>query len=147
MLQKFAEMSVGELVGSISAIVVAASVVIQISPIKFSPWTWLARKFGKAINGEVIEKVDRLKQDMDNMKAQEDERNAKTARSRILRFGDELLHDQMHSKDHFDDIMMCITEYTQYCNEHPEFKNHITETTTRHILHTYEKCLEEHSFL
>ena len=33
---------------------------VQVSPIKVNPWSWLARKIGRAINGEVIDRVDRL---------------------------------------------------------------------------------------
>ena len=42
------------------AALVAVPTLIQISPIKVDPWTWLARKVGRAINGELMEKFDRL---------------------------------------------------------------------------------------
>lgn len=103
----------------------------------------------RAINGEVLEKVNQLEADVLKLRDEEDERNAKAARIRILHFGDELLHspDQRHSKEHFDEILQSITEYNQYCKDHPNFKNHMTEATTKHILKTYDKCLEENAFL
>lgn len=98
------------------------------------------RNIAKAINGEVIAKVDSLqeeisdvKRDVSKMQEINDERNAKSARTRILRFGDE--------------ILLCGTEYDQFCREHPDFKNHMTERTMKLITKTYDKCLEENSFL
>ena len=33
---------------------------IQLTPIKINPWTWLGKAIGRAINGEVLSKVDEL---------------------------------------------------------------------------------------
>ena len=68
MLETIANMSVMELVGSISTILIALSVVIQITPIKFNPWSWVASKIGKAINKDVIEKVGNLEKEISEMK-------------------------------------------------------------------------------
>ena len=143
----FAEMTISELCGWIVGGIIAASAIIQIAPIKLNPWTWIAKHVGRAVNQEVIEKVDRLESDLRSMKDLQDERNAKNARTKILRFGDELLHDVKHSKDSFDDILAIITEYEQYCEAHPKFKNRMTERTVQHIVSTYDKCIEEHTFL
>lgn len=140
-------MKVGELIGYVAAALVALSTIIQISPIKINPWSWIAKKIGRAINGEVIEKVNKIETEFTVMRESFDEREARDARTKILRFGDEILHDVKHSKDHFDEILLCITDYAQYCDAHPSFKNHMTESTTKHILNTYEKCMQEHSFL
>lgn len=143
----FSELSVADLVGWIAAGIAALSIFIEISPIKINPWSWIAKKIGRAINAEVIEEVNDLKTGMENMKSTFDEYAAKDARSKILRFGDELLHEIRHSKDAFDDILIVITEYEAYCDAHPEFKNRITERTTKDIIETYDKCRTEHTFL
>ena len=31
---------------------------VQIAPVKLNPWTWLARAIGRAINGDVLRKLD-----------------------------------------------------------------------------------------
>lgn len=143
----FAEMTLSELCGWIFGGIVAISAIIQIAPIKLNPWSWIANKVGRAINKEVIDKVDRLERDLKEIKDSQDERNAMNARTKILRFGDELLHDVKHSKDSFDDILAIITEYEQYCEAHPKFKNRMTERTVQHIVAIYDKCREEHAFL
>lgn len=112
---------------------------VQLAPVKIDPWTWLARKIGHAINGDVISRLDKLEKSFE-------ERAAKDARIRILRFGDEILHGVHHSKEHFDQILQDITEYEQYCDAHKDFKNNMTVLTTRHIMETYSECLEERKF-
>lgn len=126
---------------------IAGTTLIQIAPIKINPWTWVARAIGRAINAEVIQKVDKLEEDLQSLKNDTAQQTAKGCRVRILRFGDEILHDVRHSKEHFDQILLDITEYEKYCGEHPEFKNNMTALTTSRIKTTYEQCLEEHSFL
>lgn len=143
----FAEMTVSELCGWIFGGIIAISAIIQITPIKLNPWSWVAKKVGHAVNKEVIDKVDGLELDLKNMKDAQEERNAKSARTKILEFGDELYHDIKHSKESFDDILDIITEYEQYCKDHPEFKNKRTERTVKHIEKIYDQCREEHTFL
>ena len=127
--------------------ILAGTTLIQISPIKVNPWSWIARAIGRAINAEVIQKVDNLEKDLQTLKKHTEEQTVKECRVRILRFGDEILHDVHHSKEHFDQILLDVTDYENYCKEHPEFRNNMTVLTTRRIMSTYERCLEEHSFL
>jgi len=120
---------------------------VQIAPIKLNPWSWIARAIGRAINAEVIDKVDKLETKVENIKKNTEEHEAKSARVRILRFGDEILHDVKHSQEHFNQVLLDITEYEEYCRQHPEFRNNVTGITTKRIMATYEKCLKDNSFL
>ena len=140
-------METQEIVKWATAGIVALMSIIQISPIKINPWTAIGRWIGRAINGEVIEKVNRLETQLQEVKKCQDESEAKSARVRILRFGDELYQGKMHSKEHFDNILDDITEYDTYCREHPDFKNERTKMTETIILEQYQKCTREHSFL
>lgn len=141
------DMSLFEIAGRITIALAGLSVIIQITPIKISPWTWIAKKIGRAVNSEVIAEVDGLKRDVFNMKNEMEEQFAKGTRVKILRFGDEILHGQKHSREHFDEVLQSITDYRNYCNEHPEFLNQMTEATTKIILETYETCARDHTFL
>ena len=120
---------------------------IQVAPIKVNPWSYIAKKLGKAMNGEVITKVDRLGNDLKDLKDACDEREADSCRYRILRFNDELLHDVNHSKEHFDQILVDISKYENYCNSHPNYKNNIANLALDRIETTYRKCCDEGSFL
>lgn len=120
---------------------------VQISPIKLNPWSWIGRCIGRAINGEVLEKVEALSADVKNNKADDDEQWASLSRTHILRFGDEILHGVAHSKEHFDQVMRDISKYEKYCDTHPNYLNGVAHATIQQIKKTYQKCLEENSFL
>ena len=112
---------------------------VQIAPIKISPWSWIGAWFGKIIGvKELSEKVDKLE-----YKVEQNE--AITSRVRILRFGDEIRDGEiLHSKESFDQVLNDITRYDAYCKEHPEFENAKTVLTTKVIKDTYTKLYEEH---
>ena len=141
------EFALQVLTGKSALILVIVFSDVQVSPIKIHPWSWLARKIGRAINGEVLDKVDQLEKRVDKLKGAMDERAAKDARTRILRFGDECLHGDRHSKEHFDQILRDITEYETYCDEHPLFKNNMAVLTIDSIKSNYQGRLRDHDFL
>lgn len=148
---------------------------IQVSPIKVNPWTWIAKMmklgltyFGRVTNSELMVEVSSIKEEMADLKSdvaavKEDvsgvqkqveqmssttsEQAAISARARILRFGDEVLHGQRHSKDHFDSVLRDAKMYTRYCASHPEFENGVTEPTIERIKDVYAERLEKNDFL
>lgn len=121
--------------------------IIQITPIKLNPWSWIGRAIGRSINGEVLEKVEALADDVKQNKADDDEQWASLSRTHILRFGDEILHGVSHSKEHFNQILLDISKYEQYCDSHPEYRNNVAGATIKQIKKTYQKCLDENNFL
>ena len=121
--------------------------IIQIAPIKVNPWSFIAKKIGKAMNGEVITKVDKINSDLKELKNVCDEREANACRVRILRFNDEILHDIHHTKEHFDQILIDITAYEDYCRDHPKYKNHVTLLAIDNIRKIYKECEDKHDFL
>ena len=120
---------------------------VEVTPIKINPWSWLGKKIGRAINGEVIDKVDNLSQELADHKAKSEERHATLCRAHILRFGDEVLHGIPHSKEAYDNILLDIDSYEEYCEKHPGYKNNVALATIKHIKKMYQKHLEEDSFL
>lgn len=137
-----------------SGIVVILMTLIQFSPIKINPWSVIVRAIGKAFNGAVIDTINQLGERMDkfdvelkNLKSFADEREAVACRTRILRFGDECLHDPKHSKEHFDQILRDIDAYEIYCKAHEEFENNQAVMTIELIKRTYQERLIRHDFL
>ena len=121
--------------------------VVQITPIKINPWSWVGKCIGRAINGEVLDKVDDLSCELADHKAKSEERHATLCRAHILRFGDEVLHGIPHSKEGYDNILLDIDAYEEYCDSHPGYKNNVALATIQHIKKMYHKHLEEDSFL
>lgn len=140
-------MSVAEVCASSGGVLLIIMTIVQVSPIKINPWSWLARKIGKAINGEIIDRVDKLDRDLSALRAESKEREATTCRSRILLFGDEILHGVYHSKEHFDQTLLDIKFYEDYCDTHKEFRNNIAVATIERIKQVYTECMRENSFL
>ena len=120
---------------------------VQVSPIKFNPWSWLARCIGRAINKEVLEKVESLSQDVIRNKQDDDEQWVSLSRSHILRFGDELRCGVNHSQEHFDQILLDISTYEHYCEAHPDYPNGKAIATIKLIKKTYQECLLKDNFL
>lgn len=151
MLEYLSDISITEAAGRAALILAAIGVFVQIAPIKWNPLSWIAKKLGKAMNGEwqrqMDERMDKFESKIDKLEANMEESDAKMNRTKILRFGDEILRGQKHSKDHFDEILQSITEYDIYCENNPNFKNHMTDIVSKQIMATYEKCREENSFL
>ena len=147
MLESISELTLGQLTSWAAAAVVVSTGFVEFSKIKINPWTWVARKIGRAINGEVLDKVNALEKRVDTLNKNVEERADTDARTRILRFGDECLHGEKHSKEHFDQILRDITEYEEYCAAHPEFKNNMAVLTIGNITSIYQKRLADHDFL
>ena len=114
--------------------VLGGATIVQLAPIKIEPWTWLARRIGRAINGEVLDKVSEMEKRLAEMEEQDKVREAKNIRFRILRFGDECRHKVWHSKEHFDQIIEDIDHYETYCAEHPDFKNNKAATVIYSVI-------------
>ena len=80
------------------------------------------------------------------LKATLDERSAIGCRIRILKFMDEIIEGWEHSKDSYNQIMRDITDYLQYCDDHPQFLNHQTDATIERIKKDYEQRLATNDF-
>lgn len=153
-LVQLAQIPIGSYAAWSVVILVAVSGLIQIAPIKVNPWSTVARRFGQAINHDLLSKIDGLEKDVaelrkvgDAREAKEDERNAKAYRMRILRFGDEIRHGQLHSAEHYNDVLQDITEYEAYCVSHPGFKNQKAQSTIKLIAKAYEEHMRKNDFL
>lgn len=120
---------------------------IQISPIKLNPLSYLARLVGRAINYDLVVKIDNLDGQVALFKRESDERYYTSCRMRILRFGEEMCLGLDHTKEHFEHTLIDINEYEKFCAEHPDFRNNIATLTIERIKEQYSKCLKENNFI
>ena len=103
---------------------------------------------------EISEKLDGQRKDIDDLKgsfsqfeSEESLKEAQGARRRILRFNDELLRGEDHSKEFFDDVLEDIKTYENYCKKYPKFENGKTAMADKNIKRCYELCMEKQNFL
>lgn len=126
-------MSLNEMIANGGSILLILMTIIQLAPIKINPWSKIARAIGRAMNVEIMDKLN--------------ESEATDARYRILRFDDEIRHHVRHTEEHFNQILGDIDEYERYCRTHPNYKNSKAVLAIENTRHTYEKCRQENSFL
>lgn len=127
--------------------------IIKIKPLEISFWHWLARKIGQAFNGETLDRVREVKEDVQSVKKtldehleEEKEKDILGCRQRILQFADEMYMNKYHSKEHFEEILEQIKVYNDYCSTHPDFKNDRTGIAQKLIKDQYEECMRRKSF-
>ena len=113
---------------------------IQVAPIKVNPWSWLAKWAGKAMNGDLIREVRDLREEFDVSLANQ-------ARTRILRFNDELLRKERHSMEMFNSVLEDVDFYERYCLDHTKYKNSKAVLAIANIKRCYEKCEIDGDFL
>lgn len=97
---------------------------------KFKLLANIARAIGRAINGDVYNKLEAIEGrlvelDSKIQKTDEarEETNAKDARRRAIQFADSIRHGDSLSEENYNDVMDDITFYEHYCNDHHNFQN------------------------
>ena len=107
----------------------------------------LQRKDNKSdCSKKIIEMIQKLDEKIDKLDGELSERSAISCRVRILKFMDEIIEGWEHSYDSYVQVMQDITNYLNYCREHPDFKNHQTEASIEYIKNDYQKHLEKNNF-
>ena len=133
-------MNVQELLAGGGGLLLVLMTLVQIAPVKLNPWSWLARAVGRAVNAEVIKKLD------DHI-TMDDRRTADGHRARILHFNNELLRDIGHTQEEFFEVLAEIDAYEDYCREHPEYPNNRAVLAIENIREVYKERLKKHDFL
>jgi hypothetical protein len=108
---------------------------------------WGLLQFLISRRDKTAEKLDKLTELVQEVSDRVDTTNATNARTRILRFDDELINGVHHSKEYFQQILEEIDTYETYCGKHPDYKNSACTLAIEHIRHTYTRLLEERAFI
>ncbi len=131
------------------------------------PWSILLSFIGREINAEIIQSQQELSKRIDDVskelvKTQESIAEAKesinetknftyetraiAARVRILRFNDEIIGGQVHSRESFIQIFEDMDNYDRYCRKHLDFKNGKTVSAKKLIQEAYEERARKNDF-
>lgn len=140
-------MTVAQLLTGGGGVLLILLTLIEISPVKIDPWTALARAIGRAINKDVLTKLDETRRILDEHIKTDDARNADLHRSKILQFNNELLRDIPHTHEDFIEILAEIDFYEKYCDTHPEYENNRATHAVANIKRVYDERLIKHDFL
>lgn len=141
-------------VGDVVSILLLVLSFVQIAPIKINPWSWLARHFGRAVNGEVMAELKSQKEDLNGIHKEVDalrrcngKRRADDARNRILRFDDELRRGMPHSLEFWRQIIRDCDFYVEYCKKNDDYINGTADSAIKNIRTTYDVVKEKNAFI
>ena len=117
------------------------------------PWTALFTFIGKILTKEfsesqkaLVDRVDVLSDKIEAVAESVAETRAIAARVRILRFADEIIGEQAHSRESYVQIFTDIDTYDKFCRSHLDFKNHNTVSATRLINDAYDERSRKNDF-
>lgn len=148
----------------VGAIAVISILVEKSKKLPFHPWSFLFSQLGKALNKDVRAKLDELderqkanttaikelKEDMEHKfqekAADDDQKEAKRLRARIIDFADSCRLHQHHTKTAFENIMRDYDDYVEYCEAH-DIPNHFIDEEYEYITEVYRTCQRENRFL
>lgn len=135
------------------AIVAVLMSMVEIAPIKINPWSAILKYIGGKLNGGMQEDVQSIKADVqaldskiEAVRESSEVIEVKQSRVRILRFDEELLKGEEHTKEHFNQILDDIDLYEAYCDKHEGFRNGIARHAIKHIRETYDELERKRAF-
>lgn len=141
--------------------VLGATALIQISPLRINPWTFVGnmlrklwRAFCRSLNAEVLAEIGELKkaqektkEDLDKHIEHADHNLADQWRETILRFSDELRIGTPHSEEMFNEALEAIDKYETYCKSHDDYPNSKAGVAIQRIRDSYAERLKNDDFL
>ena len=123
---------------------------IEFSKIKINPWSFIGNMFNKELRSQIDsqgDQINALSEKVSNIQTEVTENAAMSSRYRILRFDDEIRHGTLHTKEHYDQIMVDIDIYEAFCKRNPDFRNNLAHKAISNIKRVYDVHNDDNSFL
>ena len=111
---------------------------VQVSPLKFNPWTWLKNFI------DLPKRLANLEHEFNDDRAFR-WRSLIFSRSRLIEKS--LKTGELIRREVWVDTIETIGNYERYCDGHPEFKNELAIQTIEYIKNQYQFALEHNLFL
>jgi len=127
-------------------LIIVASFIIQITPIKINPWSALFAWIGKNILNDTTKKVDNLIRKIDTIEQNVSENEKDRIRWEILDFANSCRNNRRHTRDEFQHIITLNTKYKKLLEETND-ANGVFEVEMEYIKHMYAESLEKNDFL
>lgn len=140
-------MSISELLAGGGGLVFILFSLVEIAPVKWNPWSALAKALGRAVNADLLKELSATKAALEKHIQIDDERNADAHRGKILAFNTELLRGIEHTREDFIEVLAEIDQYESYCRTHPDYKNNRARHAVANIGRVYDDRLKKHDFL
>lgn len=124
---------------------IGAVTIFEIAPIKINPWTWLLKRIGNAMNGDLSQEIENLKEDITTIKKDQQEDNADNMRCRILDFASSCRRHEHHDAEEWNMIISLLKKYETYVKDR-EIDNGVIEENALYLRELYHKRLINNDF-
>ena len=91
--------------------------------------------------------INELSKKIENLENKIDMNKAESNRTRILRFNGEIKRGIHHDEEEFNDCLVAIDYYENYCKTHPTYKNNRAVHAISNIGRVYDDRMRKHDFL
>lgn len=131
---------------NITLVVIFFTFVIQITPIKWNPWTSLVNWLGEKLTKGPCSKLDGLITKVDGIENNVMENEKDRIRWEILDFANSCRNGRKHTKDEFEHIVTLNKKYRKLLKATKD-ENGVFELEYEYIKNLYAKRLEKNDFL
>lgn len=141
---------VRENLGIGTVLIIGLMSLMEFSKIKINPWSAVGNIFNKSLREKIDKQgnqISELASKINDVQTEVNENAAMSSRYRILRFDDEIRHGVLHTKEHYDQIVVDIDIYEKFCKRNPEFRNNLAHMAIANIKHKYDLHNLDNSFL
>ena len=112
---------------------------VEITPIKVNPLSWLLKWVGSKVNGEMIKRIEKLEANVDTNEMDR-------IRWEVLDFANSCRNGRRHTQDEFEHIITLVKKY-EVLLEKLGKENGVFEMEYKYIVKLYEKCQQENDFI
>ena len=112
---------------------------VEITPIKINPLSWLLKWIGSKVNGEMLKRIDKLEANVDTNEMDR-------IRWEVLDFANSCRNGRRHTQDEFEHIITLVKKYEALLEKLGK-ENGVFEMEYKYIVKLYEKCQQENDFI
>lgn len=101
----------------------------------------------KKEDSAVLKKLGELEKKLDDHITADNESKANNARSMIIQFGDEVRRGTKHTEENWNNILLAVDRYEDFCANNPGYENNRAVRTIEYIKGVYDERLIKNDFL
>ena len=112
---------------------------VEVTPIKINPLSWLLKWIGSKVNGEMLKRIDKLEANVDTNEMDR-------IRWEVLDFANSCRNGRRHTQDEFEHIITLVKKYEgllEKCGR----ENGVFEMEYKYIVKLYDQCQQENDFI
>lgn len=129
--------------GGVITLLVIVSLLVQISPLKLDPWSWIGDQLNKNIKKEISE----MRTDVSTTEKKLDEHIAQSLRTKIINFQDDILQKGMlKTQAQWKEVQRACGEYEAYITANNLVNGDATEAI-EFIHQEYQRCASTRNFM